>query len=94
MTARRWVTPAYCSGCYRNHPGACGCWCHQPAASAKAAAVNLLRTRTEENCHVYRDYADPSGRIWTADATAPSGALRPEPETKAEAALAFAGGAR
>jgi hypothetical protein len=28
-----WVTPGYCQGCHQNHPGPCGCWCHQPAAA-------------------------------------------------------------
>jgi len=31
-----WATPSYCSGCYRSHPGACGCPCHLPAARSAA----------------------------------------------------------
>jgi len=37
MTVRPWVSPNRCSACYANHPGPCGCWCHQPAASAGIA---------------------------------------------------------
>ena len=31
--AEPWQTPGYCSGCYQNHPGACGCECHLPVAA-------------------------------------------------------------
>lgn len=33
-----WATPSYCSACHQNHPGPCGCACHQPAASGRPAA--------------------------------------------------------
>jgi hypothetical protein len=59
--------------------------------SAALPAVYRLAERTEAD-GVYRDYVNGCGQTFTVKAAGPGG-IRPEPDTAAEAAQAFARGA-
>jgi hypothetical protein len=37
-----WTSPSYCSACHRNHPGHCGCPCHQVSGRTGTARDRRL----------------------------------------------------
>ncbi len=43
VAADPWQTSSYCSGCWRNHPGLCGCLCHRPSAAVRDHVTAALK---------------------------------------------------